>query len=199
MGPDIMSESRGSRWKTSVINGAMFDPDRFIEDCRAAVQADPTHRAVLEVVERAFADPAAVLAGVGEPVASGLVPLYRSPDLTIINVVWKPGMTIMPHNHEMWAVIGIYGGREDNIFWRRIKDDPEGRVEAAGARSLSTGDVVPLGRDIIHSVTNPIQKLTGAIHVYGGDFFATERSEWDPEMLTERPFDLSMLGARFES
>ena len=176
----------------------MFDPDRFIEDCRAAVRADPTHRAVLEVVERAFADPAAVLAGVGEPVASGLVPLYRSPDLTIINVVWKPGMTIMPHNHEMWAVIGIYGGREDNIFWRRIKDDPEGRVEAAGARSLSTGDVVPLGRDIIHSVSNPIPKLTGAIHVYGGDFFATERSEWDPELLIERPFDQSMLSARFE-
>ncbi|MEO8373969.1 MAG: hypothetical protein ABI471_02000 [Sphingomonas bacterium] len=125
----------------------MFGPDRFIEDCRAAVQADPTHRAVLEVVERAFDDPAAVLAVVGEPVASGLVPLYRSPDLTIINVVWKPGMAIMPHNHDMWAVIGIYGGREDN---------------------------------------------------YGGDFFATERSEWDPELLTERPFDQSMLSARFE-
>jgi len=27
-------------------------------------------------------------------------------------------MTIMPHNHRMWAVIGIYTGREDNIFWR---------------------------------------------------------------------------------
>jgi predicted metal-dependent enzyme (double-stranded beta helix superfamily) len=150
-------------------------------------------------MERAFDDPAAVLAAVGEPVTSGLTALYRSPDLTILNVVWKPGMTIMPHNHEMWAVIGIYGGREDNIFWRRIKDDPKGRLEAAGARALSTGDVAPLGRDIIHSVTNPIQKLTGAIHVYGGDFFATERSEWDPELLTERPFDQSMLSARFET
>jgi len=177
----------------------MFDPDRFVEDCRAAVKADPTHRSMLDVVERAFDDTAAVLAAVGEPVASGLTALYRSPDLTILNVVWKPGMTIMPHNHEMWAVIGIYGGREDNIFWRRIKDDPKGRLEAAGARALSTGDVMPLGRDIIHSVTNPIQKLTGAIHVYGGDFFATERSEWDPELLTERPFDQSMLTARFET
>ncbi len=177
----------------------MFDLDRFVEDCRLAVQADPTHRGVLEVAERAFDDPAAVLASVGEPAASGLTPLYRSPELTIINVVWKPGMAIMPHNHRMWAVIGIYGGREDNIFWRRIKGDPDGRLEAAGAQALSTGDVVPLGRDIIHSVTNPIPKLTGAIHVYGGDFFATERSEWDPELLTERPFDQSMLSARFES
>jgi hypothetical protein len=32
-------------------------------------------------------------------------------------------------------------------------------------------------------VTNPIPRLTGAIHVYAGDFFAAERSEWDPETL----------------
>jgi len=30
-------------------------------------------------------------------------------------------------------------------------------------------------------VTNPIGKLTGAVHVYGGDFFAAPRSEWDAE------------------
>jgi len=95
-------------------------------------------------------------------------------------------MTIAPHNHHMWAVIGIYTGREDNIFWRRL---PDGRVEAAGAQSLSERDAVPLGRDIIHSVTNPVARLSGAIHVYGGDFFATPRSEWDPETLTEHPFD----------
>ena len=46
---------------------------------------------------------------------------------------------------------------------------------------------MPLGQDIIHSVTNPIPRLTGAIHVYGGDFFAIERSEWDPETLAEGP------------
>jgi predicted metal-dependent enzyme (double-stranded beta helix superfamily) len=70
-------------------------------------------------------------------------------------------MTIMPHDHRMWAVIGIYSGREDNIFWRRIKDDSNGRVEAAGARALCTWDAEPLGRNIIHSVTNPISRHTG--------------------------------------
>ena len=87
----------------------------------------------------------------------------------------------------MWAVIGIYTGREDNIFWRRL---PNGKVEAAGARALCEKDAEPLGPDIIHSVTNPIPRLTGAIHVYGGDFFAAERSEWDPETLREHPYDV---------
>jgi predicted metal-dependent enzyme (double-stranded beta helix superfamily) len=56
---------------------------------------------------------------------------------------------------------------------------------------------MPLGRDIIHSVTNPIPRLTGAIHVYGGDFFAKPRSEWDPETLRERPFDLEAAQRTF--
>lgn len=175
----------------------MFNLDNFVEDCRKAVQADPTHRSTHEIVKRAMSDPSAVRAAVGEPTESGIFPIYKSTDLTIINVVWKPGMTVMPHNHEMWAVIGVYGGREDNIFWRRIKDGKSGIIEAAGAKALSTGDVAPLGKDIIHSVTNPIMKLTGAIHVYGGDFFEIERSEWDPESLHERPYDMTKARALF--
>ncbi len=175
----------------------MFDPARFVADCRAAVAADPTHKGAREVVARAVADPAAVLAGLGEPRRAGIEPLYRADDLTVLNVVWGPGMTIMPHNHLMWAVIGIYTGREDNIFWRRIPEEA-GRIEAAGAKSLGPGDAEPLGRDIIHTVTNPLPRLTGAIHVYGGDFFAVARSEWDPETLRERAFDLDGARRLFE-
>ena len=61
---------------------------------------------------------------------------------------------------------------------------------AAGAKSIGRRDVRPLGEHIIHSVTNPTSKLTGAIHVYGGDFFEMQRSEWEPESLEERPYDL---------
>jgi hypothetical protein len=81
-------------------------------------------------------------------------------------------MTIMPHNHRMCSVIGVYTGREDNIFWRRLTDEAGGRVEAAGATSLGERDAEPLGSEIIHSVTNPLSRLSGAIHVCGGDFFA---------------------------
>lgn len=165
----------------------MFDLDRFIEDCRTAVAGSGDDaKAVRETVAKAMSDPAAVLAAVGEPDGAGATALYHAPDLTIINVVWAPMMTIVPHDHRMWAVIGIYSGREDNIFWRRRGD----RVEAAGAASLSTGDVCPLGRDVVHSLINPIPRLTGALHVYGGDFFGESRSEWDPEELTERPYDV---------
>lgn len=169
----------------------MFDQDQFVADCRSALDEATPEKAVREVVARAMSDPAAVLKGLGEPEAGGVQLIYKSPDLTIINAIWSKFMTILPHNHEMWAVIGVYTGREDNIFWRRIKDEDGGRIEAAGAKALCEKDAEPLGKDIIHSVTNPIRRLSGAIHVYGGDFFGIDRSEWDPETLLERPYDIS--------
>jgi len=42
------------------------------------------------------------------------------------------------------------------------------------------------------------QPPDGAIHVYGGDFFALPRSEWDPERLIEQPFDVQKALALFE-
>jgi predicted metal-dependent enzyme (double-stranded beta helix superfamily) len=175
----------------------MFDLDQFITDCRSALAADRSHKLVREVVAHSVSEPDAIIKALGEPSRGELKPLYRSSDLTILNIAWAPYMTLMPHNHSMWAVIGIYTGREDNIFWRRLPGE-RGRLEAAGAKALGRGDAEPLGRDIIHSVTNPIPRLTAAIHVYGGDFFAAERSEWDPETLREQRWDPERAVRRFE-
>jgi predicted metal-dependent enzyme (double-stranded beta helix superfamily) len=171
-----------------------MDLERFIDDCRAAHAADRSHKAVREVVARAVSEPGAVLKWLGAPQRGEVQKLYHSPGLTILNVVWAPYMTIYPHNHRMWAVIGVYTGREDNIFWKRTGH----KVEAAGAQALSERDAVPLGQDIIHSVTNPIPRLTGAIHVYGGDFFGAERSEGDPETLAEGRYDAQKTMRHFE-
>ncbi|HSL47771.1 MAG TPA: hypothetical protein VK878_01800 [Candidatus Deferrimicrobiaceae bacterium] len=175
----------------------MFDVDRFIADCRGASAAGGSS-GVLEVVARAVTAPSEILSALGEPRRAGLHVLSRSPELTILNVVWGPRMCQLPHNHRMWAVIGMYAGREDNIFWRRVASAPDGRIEAAGAKALSNRDAVPLGPDLIHSVVNPLNRMTGAIHVYGGDFFAVPRSEWDPERLVEQPFDVEKALALFE-
>ena len=122
----------------------MFDLDKFISDCCDAVEQDPTHRAAREVAARAVADPSAVLKGLGEPERAGVMPLYQSDKLTILNVVWGPLMNVPAHNHEMWAVISVYTGREDNIFWRRIKDENGETIEAAGAKSLTVKDAETL-------------------------------------------------------
>jgi predicted metal-dependent enzyme (double-stranded beta helix superfamily) len=173
----------------------MFDVERFLEACRAAVIAADAERALRELLAEAVSDRSAVIAALPPPEHAGITPLFRDAKLTVLDMAWAPWMTFKPHNHEMWSCVGIYIGREDNIFWRRAGD----RVEAAGARTVGEGEVVVLGRDVIHSVVNPIGKLTRAIHVYAGDFFdpPTPRSEWSPETLRERPWDLDDARQRF--
>ena len=175
----------------------MFDRDQFVSDCRAALDGDRASRNVREVMARALSEPGAVLRGLGEMKAGGIEVLHRSAEMTVLNLLWPANMVIMPHNHLMWAVIGIYSGREDNIMWRRLPEGADGKIEAAGAKALSTGDSVVLGPDIIHSVVNPLSRTTGALHVYGGDFFGIARSEWDPEALTEKPLDLEKTARMF--
>lgn len=171
----------------------MFDRDRFIEDCIKTVGEG--EGAISELVAAAVADGARVLAELGEPTHAGIDTLYRAPNLTIINFVWAPCMSLMPHDHHMFSVVGIYTGREDNVFWRRTA----GGIEAYGAKSLGGGDIATLGRDAIHSVLNPIAKMTCAIDVYGGDFFAPpeRRSMWDHETLVEGPWDVERAKAAF--
>ena len=174
---------------------AGFDVQRFIDDVRRAQEETDPQRAVEAVLARAVSDPRALVAGLGEPKEAGLQALHQSADLTILNVVWAPLMVLLPHEHAMWASIGVYTGREDNITWARRGS----RIEASGAASLSEKQIFGLPVDAVHSVTNPIERLTGAIHIYGGDFFGTPRSEWDPDTLCERPFDLEAARARFRA
>lgn len=103
-------------------------------------------------------------------------------------------MNLMPHDHLMWALIGIYTGREDNILWRRS----EGRLAASGAQCLFADDVAELPETAIHSATNPLERFTGGIHIYGGDFFATTRSQRHPETLAEEPSDDEVIRRLFE-
>ena len=172
----------------------MFDKDTFVQDCIAALPEG--QQAIREIVKQAVSDSTAIISQLGEPEHAGITSLYRSSNLTILNFAWAPYMSLMPHNHQMYAVIGIYSGREDNIFWRKT----EHSIEAAGAQTLGVGDVATLGHSIIHSVLNPIAKMTSAIHVYGGDFFAPDepRSGWDHETLKQQPWDIDEVKSLFQ-
>ena len=178
--------------------GSSFSVDQLIADCHSALREDRPSKAVREVVARAVSEPAAILAELGEPKRAEVKKLYHSTELTILNLTWAPHMAVRPHNHRMWAIVGIYTGCEHNVFWRRIKGDANGLLEATGTKTLAGGDAEPLGPEVIHSVSNPKGEFTGAIHVYGGDFFGIERSEWDPATLRERPYSVEATLREFE-
>jgi predicted metal-dependent enzyme (double-stranded beta helix superfamily) len=173
----------------------MFDIDEFIEDCRAARQEDEPRQAVRHVVERAVAAPTAI-GDAMRPTEGGLNVLYNGDDLTVLHVVWAPGMELFPHDHRMWAVIGIYAGQEDNAFYRRAAPGSRFLTESGG-KELKLSDTILLGDDVIHSVSNPLDRLTAAIHVYGGDFVNQPRSQWGPGPREEHPYDMDSAREQF--
>ena len=173
----------------------MLDIDEFIAECIGARDETEPRLAVKDVLARAVATPDRMAAALSADRA-GIVPLHVAADLTVLHVVWAPGMSFRPHNHLMWAAIGLYGGQEDNTFYRRRGS---GIVESGG-RELSTGDVAVLGDDTIHSVSNPSRTFTGAIHVYGGDITSRPgRSEWDEDTAEEVPYDFDRVRRCFEA
>jgi predicted metal-dependent enzyme (double-stranded beta helix superfamily) len=163
----------------------MFEVEQFVADCRAALADSQASLALKDLLERTVAEDREVVAALGEPTSADLVVLHSTPDLTVLNAVWAPRMTLYPHNHKMLAAIGIYGGREDNTFFKR----QEAGLVISGGRELHHRDVAILGANVIHAVTNPRRAFTAAIHVYTGDYLHAQRSEWDPDTLEERPFD----------
>src|SRR5574341_183040 len=104
------------------------------------------------------------------------------------NSLLQPAAPRPPGHHRLGA---------DQLSVRRVarrspgSDDPQRHLGPAN-------DVATLGRDIIHSVINPIDRLTGAIHIYGGQFFSQPRREWDPETLREGAYDVNKTLRLFE-
>lgn len=175
-----------------------FDKDDFVAQCLAAVRSDDRPQAMVkDIVDRAVSDPAAISQEVRPVTDSPMMTIWhRSAELTALHIVWPPDVDLFAHDHNMWAVIGIYGGREDNSFYRRLED---GRIQPHTGKTYLASDVVSLGPDVVHSVANPTREWTAALHVYGGEFFTTPRTMWDKDTLDPVPLDVDFIRDNLEA
>ncbi|HEX3794399.1 MAG TPA: hypothetical protein VHV57_07855 [Acidimicrobiales bacterium] len=168
--------------------------ESIIDRLQTALMEHTPVLAVRDILDEFVADPAQLEHALGPVEKGGITTLHNAADLTVLHVAWTPGMALYPHEHQMWAAIGLYGGQEDNAYFRRSSDG----LTAAGGRDLHAKEVLVLGDDAIHSVANTRREFAVALHVYGGDFFTAERSEWDSETFEERPRDLARTMRIFE-
>ena len=118
--------------------------------------------------------------------------LFRSSGLLVLHIVWPPEISVEPHEHNLWAVMG-------NLPRRRGQHVlPAYGIRESSARGRcgsSRGTRASWGEEAIHAVDVPTLAPTGAIHVYGGDLITTARSEFDPASGAERPLRLEEVGA----
>lgn len=166
----------------------MFEVTEFIEQCRSAL-AEPDPRDVIGALMReALEDPESVQRVMdGQP--DNERQLYRADDLTVLNVDLPPGLKTPPHDHTMWAVIGIYEGQEDNTFYH---EEGSGLTKSH-AIVLKPRDVLVVSPEDIHAIANPLSTRTRGLHVYGGDLPASERTLWHPKTQQREPYTVEAM------
>ena len=160
-----------------------FDPDAFVAECRTSLLEDDVAAAVREVVAAAVTDRAAIDAALGSENPTYPSALCDSEDLTVQRITWWPGYHSLPHEHRMWAVVGVYDGVEVNRVYRREAS----ALEPVATHEVGAADVIVLDATAVHSVENPLRTRTAGLHVYGGPILTQPRSAWGPDG-REQPF-----------
>ncbi len=171
----------------------MTDLDIFVKDCKSALKSDDPSAAVAGLVRTAIADPDALDSAFKERITGKSLRdriVFSDDELTVVQIATVPGLQSPVHNHNMWAVIGVYEGEEYNAFF----EEKNGELAQTGEKLLKTGDVAVLAPETIHAINNPIEQKSNAIHVYGGNLVSREgRSMWNPRTKEQEDYEIGQL------
>jgi predicted metal-dependent enzyme (double-stranded beta helix superfamily) len=91
---------------------------------------------------------------------------------------------VPPHDHQTPAIIGLYEGTERNNFY----DVEDGALVLKGSKELTSGDVLVIGSEGIHSVEAAGGKPCCGIHVYLAALTSIDRSLFDWQSGDAVPF-----------
>lgn len=162
----------------------------FVSAMRRAAAADQPVRAVRAALRQAL-DDAEGFAAIIAAQADDEDHLFEDDGLSVWTCRFHPGALIPPHEHRMPVHIGVVGGAERNILYRRR----DGALAEAGEKLVGPGEVLSLGPEAIHSVTAAGDTPSLALHVYLGPLMRVERSLFDWDTGAPVPFTMANLQA----
>jgi predicted metal-dependent enzyme (double-stranded beta helix superfamily) len=158
-----------------------------IDRCEQALDSPDPQSSIESILLEAAKDPVLTDAIATRTRFSNLqdLAIHRTDRLTLLAGALPPGFSAAPHNHNLWSVVGVCAGQEDNRFFERDGDG----LKPCGETSVVAPGVLSNAVDVIHAISNPLDVPLVVLHAYGGDLFATPRSNWDPATHEEIPFD----------
>jgi predicted metal-dependent enzyme (double-stranded beta helix superfamily) len=113
--------------------------------------------------------------------------LYRAGDntLTVSVVVWGPGHSAAPHDHQTWGMLGLYAGQMCETRYRRVDDGSnprQGKLQQIDVVQRKAGEVWHLlpPDEEIHALENRSSMPAIEIHVYGRDLLHLPRQMFNP-------------------
>lgn len=153
-----------------------------------AAESTDAMAAVREVLEGMRADIAAIdralsyISGTG---GNANQVFYRSPNLTLLKVLFPSGRRTPPHDHGTWATILLLSGAEKNTLYRA----DNGALRKASEVTLASGQILSMRADTAHVAECIGDQPTIGLHVYGGDIFVLPRRMWNPQTLEAHALD----------
>ena len=154
-----------------------FSIEKFISEAREAAQSSEPTRAIRRLLKKALENPGEIADANPLENDEKDVLLFEDDSVSVWITRFVPDIVIPPHEHKMNAFIGVFQGREKNIFFKRQSDG----LKYTGSKVLATGQVLSIGGDGIHSVVADGNEPCCSLHVYTGPLSKTERSifDWD--------------------
>lgn len=114
--------------------------------------------------------------------------LYREENkLVLFSLVLPPGVETPVHDHLAWGLVGLYGGTQQEDFYRRV-DGSDGHIGHAELEHVRTEDLgrgdfyelIPPDGDI-HRVRTSSDVPSVSIHLLGADVGCIQRHLFDVE------------------
>jgi predicted metal-dependent enzyme (double-stranded beta helix superfamily) len=166
----------------------------FISDVKQLLAADPEQGDVFELIaermRKLVTDPT-IRSWQEEPIGNvhdgrQSEPLYQDESgLTLMHARFGPAAMTPIHNHNSWAIVGVYRGRDLYQTWRR-SDAGNGagnaRVQLIEERVLEAGDVafVPAPPQDIHAQQGFAGETAYELVLFGSNPAGKPRLYFDP-------------------
>ncbi|WP_417518597.1 hypothetical protein [Minwuia sp.] len=157
--------------------------ETFVTDARAAAVSDEPTSAVRGVLEDALTRADAFAALIAAQ-ADDEVHLFEDETVSIWTCRFWPDVILPPHEHTIPVHIGVVGGVERNILYRRLY----GELLQVFEKEVGRGDMLSMGADGIHAVTAAGPDPSLALHVYLGPLMQVERSLFNWRTGAAMPF-----------
>lgn len=176
-----------------------FSIEGFAAGCKQAMAAADNGRAAARCYLEAAIDhhgPEEIIRALQAAVPSGAsigeMIVHASPKLTMLYARAPGRFQSGIHNHTVCAVIGQLRGEEIN---RIYEPDGDGALHEVRTTSVRAGEILVLGKDVIHCIENPDHEPAHALHLYAGDFGAItdRRSLWSWDDHQKKPFSFPEL------
>ena len=153
-----------------------FSVESFVQSVRYAATLENPENAIREVLLETIKTPEAIFAATSGEDEDEIL-YFEDDSVSIWRCRFQPKILMLPHEHCLKVLIGVYSGGEKSILYRRTEEG----LKEAGTVTAHAGEVITLGKAAIHAVTTHDDRPSDAIHVYLGPLMKLERDlfDWD--------------------